>query len=884
MEVKNYFAFTAENKPIPFCTAYLYEAGTSNLVSGLTDKNGNPIDNPFQADKDGLVQFAGPNGVYDLRFKSSLRDYRIRVSIIDTAAILNAADQVGDLLTQIDALAAAAETAKGIAESAADAAAASGEVYDSTADALSNGVYSLDSLVAGSGGTDGTYPLAFSGGGGSGAAGWFTVASGAVSAYQITARGVGYTSAPTVSFAASSGLTGASATAVISANREVGQYFYLRSVGDLFREEYVVEPGPVASATDQSLPSSAAISKKADAARVDELDVRTGRIFSNDAPGVSLALSGLSAILAGREVSSVFASGATDGDIAALFTTLGEFVVRRLITDGGILGNTYEIDADSSQYPWGIADAAGNIALALLADGDLAVSGGGRVGGGQSDWEFAVIDSNDYVGFGIKNGIVYPLSAGDESQLDKLDRRNRARSEAIANAPMRGIQYPTASYNIIMSYGQSLGEGNETWPSLSKSPQPGSMMYGDNVDNQAATIYEAMGADVLNPLVAHTAVAGANIDGAAESALVPGDGAKGEPPVVGLTNGLKWDLNQALLVEDDSRKLVALNSSQAGKTIEQLSKINNQDGIDRYGGMLDGIQQVYDLVDPSTCVVPIITWLQGEWDYSDSQGSANATYALYSAALNTLFDDAGADAVAITGQGKPPLFVTYQTGASYTRDADVNGAPGLHVGMAQLDVTLSRNDAVMAGPVYPYTDKGGHLDSNGSRWFGHQMAKVAKQVFLDRKNFEPLRPLAVEVIGRVIRIHFHVPSPPLVFGLPYVVSSAVDYAAKGFRVTDVTGVTDLGIASVDIVRDTIVELSMAADVPADALLWYASKTGTNGNGNLHDSDDTVAIDCYEYVPDRGMYASANIPALVGKPYPLHNWCVAFCIPVTYSEI
>ena len=52
MEVKNYFAFTAENKPIPFCKAYLYEAGTSNLVTGLTDKNGNPIDNPFQADKD----------------------------------------------------------------------------------------------------------------------------------------------------------------------------------------------------------------------------------------------------------------------------------------------------------------------------------------------------------------------------------------------------------------------------------------------------------------------------------------------------------------------------------------------------------------------------------------------------------------------------------------------------------------------------------------------------------------------------------------------------------------------------------------------------------------------------------------------------------------
>jgi len=32
-----------------------------------------------------------------------------------------------------------------------------------------------------------------------------------------------------------------------------------------------------------------------------------------------------------------------------------------------------------------------------------------------------------------------------------------------------------------------------------------------------------------------------------------------------------------------------------------------------------------------------------------------------------------------------------------------------------------------------------------------------------------------------------------------------------------------------------------------------------------------------------MYAAANIPALVGKNYPLHNWCVAFCLPLNYTE-
>ena len=87
--------------------------------------------------------------------------------------------------------------------------------YQSVPTALSAGVTGYANLVAGSGGTDGTFAIAFSGGGGTGAAGKFVVNAGKVVAIQLQARGSGYTSAPAMSFAASSGLTGASATAVI---------------------------------------------------------------------------------------------------------------------------------------------------------------------------------------------------------------------------------------------------------------------------------------------------------------------------------------------------------------------------------------------------------------------------------------------------------------------------------------------------------------------------------------------------------------------------------------------------------------------------------------------------------------------------------------------
>jgi hypothetical protein len=48
---------------------------------------------------------------------------------------------------------------------------------------------------------------------------------------------------------------------------------------------------------------------------------------------------------------------------------------------------------------------------------------------------------------------------------------------------------------------------------------------------------------------------------------------------------------------------------------------------------------------------------------------------------------------------------------------------------------------------------------------------------------------------------------------------------------------------------------------------------------LRDSDGTQAVDLYEYSAGSGQYPEANIPELVGRPYPLWNWCVAFSRPI-----
>jgi len=100
--------------------------------------------------------------------------------------------------------------------SVVNASAAAGSYPNAYALALPRGVTGTTSLVGGSGGTNGTFALGFSGGSITGMSGTFTVAGGAVTAITITNPGVGTgTTPPTLAFTASAGLTGASATAVV---------------------------------------------------------------------------------------------------------------------------------------------------------------------------------------------------------------------------------------------------------------------------------------------------------------------------------------------------------------------------------------------------------------------------------------------------------------------------------------------------------------------------------------------------------------------------------------------------------------------------------------------------------------------------------------------
>lgn len=100
MELKNFFAQDDAGNILSAATCYLYVRGTENLVEVLQGANGLALSNPFVSDQQGLVQFAAPNGLYDLRVVKGPRDYRLRMQCNDVTETTAAAENAARALRQ----------------------------------------------------------------------------------------------------------------------------------------------------------------------------------------------------------------------------------------------------------------------------------------------------------------------------------------------------------------------------------------------------------------------------------------------------------------------------------------------------------------------------------------------------------------------------------------------------------------------------------------------------------------------------------------------------------------------------------------------------------------------------------------------------------------
>lgn len=468
-----------------------------------------------------------------------------------------------------------------------------------------------------------------------------------------------------------------------------------------------------------------------------------------------------------------------------------------------------------------------------------------------------------------------PDCAAVRDDYARRDAVNLALSAAPSRAINPNVQRAASRLNLFLTTGQSLSNGMEGWPAKSRDPVAGNYMIGGAVrpNSRMGTAWAPVGAAALNPLkaVVQTVDMDSILTDAQVAALAPGSGNFGESFDVGAVNFFRkcW-LNHYGLVTDPARENVVVNVGVDGRTIEDLSKGSSTNLWNR---LVTGVAATKAIAQNmgASLSLPAILFAQGEWNYADQGGVQ--TKLGYKNKVRQYRADIVADAcVGALGQAAPPAFITYQTSAGYTVDTN-----DLAIGQAQLELALEEDNWFLAAPSYPFTDKYGHLTPNGYRWLGMQYGKVMFRVLVLGQDWKPLHIREATITGREIVLDYLVPEPPLAFAMPYIADAAADYADKGYRVL-VNGAY-AAIESLDLVGQTLVRLRLAAAPPkgAQVKILYASKAGSDGNGCLRDSDPTVAPYQYEYQAGSGDYPSANIPALVGKPYPLHNWACAQAI-------
>ncbi|MCW3148486.1 sialate O-acetylesterase [Stutzerimonas stutzeri] len=468
-------------------------------------------------------------------------------------------------------------------------------------------------------------------------------------------------------------------------------------------------------------------------------------------------------------------------------------------------------------------------------------------------------------------GVALPAAATNGLSLTERDAQNKRWSAALEAKPNRLSAEPTAKYNHIITYGQSLASAAEGWPALSTQPRYDNLMLGQAVRSAtySGATFKAVGEAAFLPL---RAVVQRKDD--ARVLLEPSDIARldahaqeeGESVEVGALNMARHlYLQQHGRKSDPQHLFVASNAATSGRSIAQLSKTGGTHEYRRVAQAMDQAKALADAENASYAISAFF-WMQGEFDYSHTNGGVNDK-ARYKQLLRQLRDDLYADTRAITGQAQMPAFISYQTDAkSSVKDGS------LAVGMAQWELAQEEPNWFLAGPVYPYVDKGVHLSANGYRWFGQMLGKVYHRVVVERRNWQPLAPRQATFAGREILLDFHVPEPPLQFAEPYLGHAARPVKNKGFMVYDDKG--EVPLTAVEIAADTIVRLRAGRELVGQPRVTYASFQ-VGGAGQLRDSDATRADANYEYLPEQGMPDEANIPALAGKPYPLQNWSIAF---------
>jgi hypothetical protein len=254
--------------------------------------------------------------------------------------------------------------------------------------------------------------------------------------------------------------------------------------------------------------------------------------------------------------------------------------------------------------------------------------------------------------------------------------------------------------------------------------------------------------------------------------------------------------------------------------------------------------------------VPAICWMQGESDVFYYFGAD------YKKNLLRWLSDFNEDIRKITHQQQDVRIICYQTNlltnAVYFQ-ADSFECREMAVPQAMME--LIRDDTLFwaSGPTYPYNfvHELKHLDGVSQKRFGYLAAVSALGIVRGTDRFRGLVPTRTIPAGTDVQISFNVPQPPLILDT-LLISNPSYY---GFSVI---APGNRNILQSVFLKDDVITLHCSESVVGCKVRYAVNgetlKSGwkKGPRGNLRDSQgDSLKVD------------------ILGKTYPLHNWCYQF---------
>lgn len=411
-------------------------------------------------------------------------------------------------------------------------------------------------------------------------------------------------------------------------------------------------------------------------------------------------------------------------------------------------------------------------------------------------------------------------------------------------------------YIQIILYGQSLSQGWECPRAITTTAITGNFMVGSNV-----LMNYNNGAKVLNPLKATQWANGA------------------EQPIVSCVNAFSKMYRDSI---NPDQKFIGMTCGEGGRTIELLSKecTNTTYNSGYYASTFTKIlDNTLVAISGKTVSCPAIIYMQGEDNCNNSAWytgkglttGSNGTIDknAYKTLLMKLKNNMQADIMQKYGQQQKPIFFIYQTSGVYVQERK------MPVSIAQIEFAAENDDVILLNPHYAMPDyAGGHLSTNGYRWYGELISKTLYDVLVRKHSFKPVQPKKITINDRTVTINYHVPVRPLVFDTKLT----PQISNYGFNVYKNNSV--VGLSRVQIVDDTTVVLTAYSSLTGKIEVCYASNPQI-ASGNLRDSDNRTKS-MYIYFDDSADSKKESYTPkdeygspIYGKNYPLYNWSVGF---------